>query len=475
MTMPSRRAALLAVIAVLMLLPAGPRVSAQGGESESQPGTTIHIVQRDENLFRIAMRYGTTVEAISAANGISDPRTIAVGQRLLIPNAQADAPGALVTHIVQPGDTCLTLARQYQTTPAALASANGIINPALLYVGQELRIAQGAATDAPAAGDLFIRAAAGDNLLRIAARYGITLNALLEANNLTLPRPLFPGQPLWIPRPSPASPADLPAPFSAVRVLPVPPVQGQTVELQVSTGGPATITGTFLGRAVSFFSEEPTQHIALIGIDRFTTPGVYPLSLEAQTPDGARTAWTFRVQVSSGGYSAEYITLDAALQDLLNPDITEPEWQRVTAITSTLTPQRYFEGVMGLPSSGAITSQYGTQRTYNDGALNTFHNGTDFGGAPGTAVVAPAAGVVVLAEPLQVRGNATIIDHGWGVFTGYWHQAELYVKAGDHVTPGQFIGTVGSSGRVTGPHLHWELWVGGVQVDPMQWVRQRFP
>ena len=218
MTMPSRRAALLAVIAVLMLLPAGPRVSAQGGESESQPGTTIHIVQRDENLFRIAMRYGTTVEAISAANGISDPRTIAVGQRLLIPNAQADAPGALVTHIVQPGDTCLTLARQYQTTPAALASANGIINPALLYVGQELRIAQGAATDAPAAGDLFIRAAAGDNLLRIAARYGITLNALLEANNLTLPRPLFPGQPLWIPRPSPASPADLPAPFSAVRV-----------------------------------------------------------------------------------------------------------------------------------------------------------------------------------------------------------------------------------------------------------------
>lgn len=475
MTMLHRRAALLAVSAVLILILAGPRALAQGGEAESQPGTTIHIVQRDENLFRIAMRYGTTVEAISAANGITDPRTIAVGQRLLIPNAQVNAPGALITHVVQPGDSYLTLARQYQTTLAALASANGISNPALLYVGQELRIAQGAATGVPTSSASFMRVAAGDNLLRVAARYGVTLNALLEANQLALPRPLFPGQPLWIPRAASEAPSDLPAPFSAMRVLPVPPVQGQTIELEVITGGPATISGTFLERTVTFFSEEPTRHIALFGIDRFTEPGIYSLALKAQAPDGTRTALNLRVQVRSGGYGAEYITLEAALQDLLNPTITEPEWQRVTAITGTFSPQRHFEGVMGLPSSGAITSQYGTQRNYNDGALDTFHSGTDFGGAPGTAVVAPAAGVVVLAEPLPVRGNATIIDHGWGVFTGYWHQAEIYVKAGDIVTPGQIIGTIGSSGRVTGPHLHWELWVSGVQADPMQWVRQRFP
>jgi len=107
--------------------------------------------------------------------------------------------------------------------------------------------------------------------------------------------------------------------------------------------------------------------------------------------------------------------------------------------------------------------------------LSTFHSGTDFGGAPGSSIVAPAAGVVILAESLPVRGNATVIDHGWGVTTGYWHQAEILVNVGDVVTPGQVIGTVGSTGRSTGPHLHWEMWVSGVQVDPMQWVQQPFP
>jgi murein DD-endopeptidase MepM/ murein hydrolase activator NlpD len=79
---------------------------------------------------------------------------------------------------------------------------------------------------------------------------------------------------------------------------------------------------------------------------------------------------------------------------------------------------------------------------------------------------------VVLAETLHVRGNATIIDHGDGVFTGYWHQSELKVKVGDVVTAGQVIGLVGQTGRATGPHLHWELYVGGVQVDPLQWTKQ---
>ena len=74
-----------------------------------------------------------------------------------------------------------------------------------------------------------------------------------------------------------------------------------------------------------------------------------------------------------------------------------------------------------------------------------------------------------------MRGYATIIDHGWGVYSGFWHQSEIRVNVGDVVTPGQVIGLVGSTGRSTGPHLHWELWVGGVQVDPLQWVQESFP
>jgi len=76
---------------------------------------------------------------------------------------------------------------------------------------------------------------------------------------------------------------------------------------------------------------------------------------------------------------------------------------------------------------------------------------------------------------LTVRGNATYIDHGWGVYSGYLHQAEIYVSEGEWVERGQVIGKVGSTGRVTGPHLHWEIWVGGVPVEPLSWVLVGYP
>ncbi len=83
--------------------------------------------------------------------------------------------------------------------------------------------------------------------------------------------------------------------------------------------------------------------------------------------------------------------------------------------------------------------------------------------------------MVVFAGPLTVRGNATYIDHGWGVYTGYLHQSQLLVQAGDRVETGQLIGMVGNTGRVTGPHLHWEVWVGGVPVQPLEWTSQSYP
>ena len=76
----------------------------------------------------------------------------------------------------------------------------------------------------------------------------------------------------------------------------------------------------------------------------------------------------------------------------------------------------------------------------------------------------------MLAEPLQVRGNAVIIDHGRGVFTGYWHLSEIYVTVGQQVVPGQMIGLVGTTGLSTGAHLHWEFRIYGIAVDPLQFL-----
>jgi len=77
---------------------------------------------------------------------------------------------------------------------------------------------------------------------------------------------------------------------------------------------------------------------------------------------------------------------------------------------------------------------------------------------------------VVLAEPMTMLGNAIVIDHGWGLLTGYWHLSSIEVQVGQQVAPGDLIGRVGSTGLSTGAHLHWEMWVSGTPVDGLQWL-----
>jgi murein DD-endopeptidase MepM/ murein hydrolase activator NlpD len=97
------------------------------------------------------------------------------------------------------------------------------------------------------------------------------------------------------------------------------------------------------------------------------------------------------------------------------------------------------------------------------------------GADKGTPIYAPAAGTVVMAERLQIRGKVVILDHGLGVYTGFWHLSEINVSVGQPVEKGEVVGLVGNSGLSSGPHLHWEMRVGGVPVDPLQWTRRAFP
>ena len=93
--------------------------------------------------------------------------------------------------------------------------------------------------------------------------------------------------------------------------------------------------------------------------------------------------------------------------------------------------------------------------------------GTDFRGAVGAPVEAPARGVVALVDRFHLGGNVVYLDHGAGLVTAYLHLSETLVEQGDTVAPGEIIGRVGATGRVTGPHLHWIVRYGGVTVDPL--------
>jgi murein DD-endopeptidase MepM/ murein hydrolase activator NlpD len=316
----------------------------------------------------------------------------------------------------------------------------------------------------------------GETLFRIATQHGLTVNDLAQANSISDPTLIYAGQQLVIPGVEvPPLALDLPAPILSLQVNPLILAEGITGHFQMTTAGPVSVSASFLGQPLNVVSEQDsTLHTMLVGVPVFTAAGIYPLTLYVSDASGQTVSVDANVQIVSGGYGSESITLLQDRGGLLDPAVEQTEQNLVQSVTSVFTPTRYFNGPLGLPAAATVISPFGTRRSYNGGSFDRFHSGTDFAGAPGTPVLAAASGVIVLADALNIRGNATIIDHGWGIFTGYWHQAEQFVRVGDVVTTGQAIGTIGATGRVSGAHLHWEVWVSGVPVDPMQWVRQSF-
>ncbi len=458
-------------------------------QDDAVPGVTIHVVQRGENLFRIALGYGLTTEELAEFNGITNPGNILVGQRLLIPTGAAVPEPEPVQHTVQTGETLGSIANLYGKTIEELVGLNDITNVNAIHVGQVLTITPGieanpTQTPLPQPEQLSTPTSfvyivqPGETMYRIALRYNLTVNELASANSITDPTRIDAGQHLIIPGVTPPQIApDLPSPITEINLSPLILVEGQAGRIRLTTSTASTVSGTLLNNPLPFISEEGnTVHIALFGIPLTTANGIYPLNLSLTQNNGQQTNFSFNVQIVSGGYGSQNISLPEGSNDiLLDMSVDEFELNLLQNLTSNITPERYFTGPMGLPAAATMNGPFGTRRSYNGGEVNRFHLGSDFAGVPGTPVLAAAPGRVVLADTLSIRGIATVIDHGWGVFTGYAHQMEQYVQFGDFVTAGQTIGTIGSTGRVTGPHLHWEVWINGVPVDPMQWVQQSFP
>jgi murein DD-endopeptidase MepM/ murein hydrolase activator NlpD len=192
------------------------------------------------------------------------------------------------------------------------------------------------------------------------------------------------------------------------------------------------------------------------------------------TYEGASFSFAQPIRVQSGGYASETLTVG---EEFLNPEVSDAESAMVHELLSPATPEKLWTGQWEWPHPyvNVINSEYGLSRLYNGGAYEGYHYGVDFGGGVGIEIFAPAAGRVVFAGPMEVRGNATFIDHGWGIYTAYFHQSQLDVAEGDLVQPGQLIGLVGGTGRVSGAHLHWEVWANGEPIQPLDWLNRVFP
>jgi LysM repeat protein len=173
--------------------------------STPAPGqTVIYVVCTGDTLYSIARRFGTTVTAIAQINNIANTRYIQVGQRLLIPRESSVTPVPVTpqpnptVYVVQRGDTLYSIARRYGTTVAAIALTNKIANPSLIYVGQRLTIPGSTTTPVPPSGQTHV-VQFGETLYSIARHYGTTFWAIAMANNLANPNVIYAGQRLVIP------------------------------------------------------------------------------------------------------------------------------------------------------------------------------------------------------------------------------------------------------------------------------------
>ena len=211
-------------------------------------------------------------------------------------------------------------------------------------------------------------------------------------------------------------------------------------------------------------------YLALLGIPYYTKPGPQKLKLIYSDPTGKKSR-LFPFQVVAGKYKTDILKVDGRRVNPNRDDLQRAsrEHQEVKYVYANGIKERLWEGKFQLPVDNEISSRFGNRRVFN-GQLKSYHNGLDFRAPRGTPVCASNSGVVRLAKNLFYSGNAVIIDHGTQIFTIYAHLSKIETAAGRRIEKGQPLGLSGATGRVSGPHLHWGVKLGGIAVNPLQFV-----
>lgn len=263
----------------------------------------------------------------------------------------------------------------------------------------------------------------------------------------------------------------------SLTIAPAAPPPGSLVQLTLSDStatAPAAINGSMAGEPLHFHESAPGVWRAIGPVPVDATDSVAAV-IEIRRVSGSietvRAAVTLppppapqpRSQLSVSSRFTQ--PLDAATQARI---ARENATAREIGRRAHATPPMWTEPFAN-PRDSRVTSRFGTGRMFN-GRVASRHLGVDFAGAPGTPVHAANRGVVALVDTFFLAGRVVYLDHGGGIVTGYFHLSESHVREGEIVERGQRIGSVGATGRVTGPHLHWNARYGAVTVNPLDLV-----
>jgi murein DD-endopeptidase MepM/ murein hydrolase activator NlpD len=245
---------------------------------------------------------------------------------------------------------------------------------------------------------------------------------------------------------------------------------GEIVTLRASSSAPLrSLEASALGRRSALWPVDETgvRWTGLVGLDVELAAGPQRVVLEGTTRAGAAVTTTYTLEVAPKQFAERHLRVDPRFSD--PPPSARPriarEAARLEAIFGTFTQAMQPDVPFAAPVPQAPNSRFGVRSFFNKQPRGR-HNGVDFPSPIGTPVHAPARGRVVLVDALYFTGNTVVLDHGYGVYTLFAHLDRTATTVGAEVARGDLVGEVGSTGRVTGPHLHWSLRLNGARVDP---------
>ena len=257
---------------------------------------------------------------------------------------------------------------------------------------------------------------------------------------------------------------------AVVKVTVVPAVvrQGDVAMIVVTgaTNGMA-MDGSVAGRPLFFF-QYADGYAALIGVDLEARPGKTPWRVGFVDDGGIPRKAAGAITVKARTFPVQRLSLPASMVDLApeNEHRAEAEAARLRALFDTISPERLWRGHFTRPVAADVKAEgFGSRRIIN-GKPRSPHSGVDFSAPAGTPVVASNAGRVALVVEFFFGGRLVALDHGEGLYTLYMHLERVDVVEGARVERGSIIGAVGSTGRATGPHLHWAAQLRRARIDP---------
>ena len=239
-------------------------------------------------------------------------------------------------------------------------------------------------------------------------------------------------------------------------------IQGEAIKI---TAGNDTVSARMNGKTIPLFAQPDGGRMGLMPVPVLTKPGAYVIEL---LDAHGSVIGKLDAGVLDAHYHRENIIIAPAISSL-KPSPGEQE--TVGDFKRAVSDVRYWKEPFEPPVPGCVTSPFGSIRLHNGKPTGDFHAGLDQRGAAGTPIHPIAAGVVKLVEKYNLRGGTVAVDHGQGLETIYLHMSSFAAKEGQQVTPSDVIGYIGSTGRSTGPHVHWTLYINGEAMNPGQWMQ----